>query len=266
MGLMQRLRQSSKAWAKTIVAFDTPRGLKQLGTTDDGRPPDTVVERTTDNQFKIRLAFGEERSRDASFLVQKRYSQVGYHAITKNAQQPSPEQITLLSYHQDKVVGTVTIGMDTGQGLNADELYKAEIDSLRAQGRKVCENTKLAVDTALASKRVLAALYHMTVIYNRNVWGYTDLVIEVNPSHVGFYTKMLGMQQIGPERLCRRVNAPAVLLWLDMEYVDKKVREVGGRPELAKQDRSLYPYFFSKEKELEITRRILQNEAATPAA
>jgi len=131
---------------------------------------------------------------------------------------------------------------------------------LRAQGGSVAEITKFALDTKMTSKRFLAAMFNVAYIYLRNLWRYTDLVIEVNPSHAPFYVRMLGFVEIGSERMCPRVNAPAVLLWLNLIDKEKQIHEVAGHHEVAKQDRTLYPYFFPAEEEARITERLLRVE------
>lgn len=259
MGLLDRFRMTSKAWAKTIVAFEPPHRLQDLAI--QGQGAEAGEQAGPRDQLKIRLANTDERSRDASVLVQKRYREAGYNLLPHGEQRlVCPEQITLLSYHRDTVVGTLTLGLDIGQGLYADELYKAEVDRLRAEGRKVAEITKLAVDTKMPSKRILAALIHIAYIYGARIWRYTDVVIEVNPSHVEFYKRMLGFQVIGGERICPRVNAPAVLLWVETRHLEDKIAEFGGGHVTGKKERSLYPYFFSRADELEITHRLAQNE------
>ncbi len=155
-------------------------------------------------------------------------------------------------------MGTLTLGFDTGNGLLVDELYKAEVDQLRRAGRRVCEFTKLAIDNKRTSKRMLASLFHIAFLYAECVWGYTDLVIEVNPSHVDFYQRLLGFEVIGSERVCLRVHAPAVLLRGDMSWGREMVQKFGGHPELAKTERSLFPYFLSPQEERTIIERLMQ--------
>lgn len=53
-------------------------------------------------------------------------------------------------------------------------------------------------------------------------------MIEVNPRHVEFYRRMLGFEMFGAERLCNRVNAPAVLLRLDLSYARQQIEKLGG--------------------------------------
>jgi hypothetical protein len=82
----------------------------------------------------------------------------------------------------------------------------------------------------------------------------------VNPRHVAFYKRMLGFNQLGPERMCSRVNAPAVLLRLELEYVDQQIALLGGKSDTASGVRSLYPYFFNKSDEIGITNRLRNGE------
>ena len=260
MGIMDRFKSASRSWAKTIVAFESPPRLREVGGQVGDAPEQSGTQLTREDQFKIRLAHNDERTRDAKFFVEKRYGEVGYQGVAGTLSNSCPDSITLATYQGEQVIGTQTLGFDVGKGLLADELYKAEIDVLRARGGTVAEITKFALDTKLTSKRFLAAMFNVSYIYLRKLWGYTDAVIEVNPSHAAFYKRMLGFKEIGAERMCPRVHAPAVLLWLDLVEVEKKVAEVAGQHELAKQDRTLYPYFFPPQEEVRITDRLLRAE------
>jgi hypothetical protein len=153
-------------------------------------------------------------------------------------------------------MATISIGFDSGEGLLVDGLYKEEIDVLRANGAKVCEFTKLAVDGAIRSKRVLATLFHIAYIYSHKMNGFSDLFIEVNPRHVRFYEQMLGFRQFGPERLNPRVNAPAVLLRLEFAHLATQLARFAGKPDLARVEKSLYPYGFSESEEVGVMRRL----------
>ena len=95
--------------------------------------------------------------------------------------------------------------------------------------------------------------------------GFDSLLIEVNPRHVRYYERMLGFRVIGSQRMNRRVNAPAVLLCLDFSHAQAQIEKLGGQPELALHDRSLYPYFFSVEDEAGIVGRLKRAENADTA-
>jgi hypothetical protein len=91
----------------------------------------------------------------------------------------------------------------------------------------------------------------------------TDAFIEVNPRHVPFYRRMMGFTDVGEERFCDRVAAPARLLHLPMSLMDEFVTKFGGRPDSS--DRSLYSYFFSPEEQAGIVNRLRRDSLVTQA-
>ncbi|HEY0664115.1 MAG TPA: GNAT family N-acetyltransferase [Thiobacillaceae bacterium] len=245
-------RRGPDEWDKTIVAFQSPYQLKDL-CLDQSLAQSEDTTRVSRQEFKVRIATTEDRRKSASLLIETMYSWRGYEADPLHQ---DPNRITLVAHQENKVAGTVTLGLDGPKGLVVDELYKAEVDRLRAKGKKIAELTKLAVDESSASKAVLAALFHIAFIYAFHIHRYTDFVIEVNPRHERFYRRMLGFARLGEERMCPRVGAPAVLLHLDFGYIDRKIAELGGVLPPPPGEKSLYPYGFSKHDELGIARRL----------
>lgn len=243
-------------WAKTIV--DLPlagRPLHNL-TLERQELSGTNSLALEQEMFKVRLANSEGRRESADLLIKKMYTWRGYD--TSGVINDAPNRITLMADLKGKIIGTLTLGLDSSTGLLVDQLYKDEIDCLRDQQRFVCEFTKLAVDQDAHSKRVLAALFHLAFIYAHKIHGATDLVIEVNPRHAVFYKRMLGFTQLGTERMCPRVNAPAILLRLTAEYVAENTVRYGGSMRELPNVRSLYPFAFSPEDEAGITQRLLR--------
>ena len=188
-------------------------------------------------------------------LINKMYARRGYDTGFLSANE-QPNRITLVASDDDETLGTLSLGLDSETGLLVDEMYRDEVDAVRAQGRSVCEVTKLAIDQQQGSKRVLASLFHIAYIYARILNQVTDVFIEVNPRHAPFYRRMLKFKQCGEVRVCPRVNAPAVLLRLELDFMDEQIRTLGGRADLGSAERSLYPYFFSKREEAGIARRL----------
>lgn len=199
------------------------------------------------SRFKIRLASTEGRRSSASYLIKKMYGWRGYE--TSGAIPVTPNQMTLVAGEDARTLGTLTIGFDSEEGLLVDELYRDEIDKLRAGGARLCEFTKLAVERNEHARELLAMMFHIAYMYARRLHGCTAVLIEVNPRHVRFYHAMLGFEIIGPERNCPRVNAPAVLLKLDLAYCEEQIARYGGHRELAGAVRSLYPLGFSRLEE-----------------
>lgn len=209
--------------------------------------------------FRIRAADSSGERSSANILIDKMYATRGY-LTTALPERETPNLITLVASDHHATIGTLTIGFDSGDGLMVDDLFPDEVRAFRDEGRKVCEFTKLAMDSVIRSKRVLAALFNVAYIYAHRIKGADDLLIEVNPRHVRYYEAMVGFRVIGPKRLNRRVNAPAVLLALDLEYCREQIERWGGRPELAEQVRSIYPYSFSQREEAGIIARLRRTQ------
>ena len=260
--IIKQHQKAADEWSQTIVAFESPHRLRDLCIEPED-PRHGIKEIAVNQQkFKIRLAANEDRVKSASLLIQKMYSWRGYQTGEMDR---DPNRITLLAYDVDKIVGTLTLGLDSPVGLLVDELYKPEVDALRAQGRQVCEIIKLALDERRGSKPVLAALFHISFIYGHNIHQATDFVIEVNPRHVEFYKRMLGFELLGSERLCNRVNAPAVLLRLEMTHAHAQIEKFGGLSHKPAGEKSLYPYGFSLADEAGITQRLLHSSETEPS-
>lgn len=218
---------------------------------------DTVPTQLGENQrlFKIRLADSKGHRDAASFLVKRRYAWRGYEVGGIEAGQPNRITLTACD-HEETVIATISVGLDSGAGLFVDTLYRAEVDRVRTANGQVCEFTKLAIDGRIRSKPVLAALFHIAFIYARRIKCCTDLFVEVNPRHVPFYKQMLGFGEWGSKRYDPRIDAPAILLRLDLEHAEQQIAQLGGHPELAASKRSLYPYFFSAGEESGIAHRL----------
>jgi hypothetical protein len=203
--------------------------------------------------FKIRVAKRTGARRDAWSLVESRYTSRGY---VPPARKPQTNVFTFIAYDEGQIVGTVGLGVDAGKGLSADQLYCTEIGALRAKGWRICEFTRLAVDRTAASKPVLAGLFQTAYLYAALIRGYTHAVIEVNPRHVAFYRKELKFDSIGPERLNRRVNAPAVLLCASFAAIAESLAKYAGKPPASGTRRTLFHYGFPPDEEQGVLKRL----------
>lgn len=240
----------------TIISFEAAAKLRDLVIRE---PQETATAYThpIDTQvFHIRMASTAGKREAASLLLRKMYGWRGYDVDPETTHVPN--RITLYAETGGVTVGTMSLCLDDPKlGLPADENFRDELDALRAQGRRLCEPSRLAIDKDV-SKRVFAALIHISYIYAHNIHGYSDYVIEVNPRHVMFYKRMLGFRDFGGERPCSRVGAPAVLLRLQLDYMGEQIRRFGGQMEQAPGERTFYPYFFPLRDEPGITGRLIQ--------
>jgi hypothetical protein len=234
------------------VFHDVPLRFRSL-TVNQADFPALESPSAIEGAFKIRVARRPIARRDARTLIQRKYAGRGY-AIPLIAQRP--RVLTFIAYDEGRIVGTVGLGSDSPGGLAADELYHAEIDRLRADGCRVCEFTRLAVDRTAASKSVLAGLFHTAYLYASKICGYTHAVIEVNPRHVVFYGKELNFDPIGPERMNSRVNAPAVLLCASFATIAAGLAKYAGTHPAHGTKRTLFHYGFTPREEEGVLKRL----------
>ncbi|MDN3920789.1 N-acyl amino acid synthase FeeM domain-containing protein [Roseateles violae] len=194
----------------------------------------------------------------AQRLVARRYAGRGYATTQLSAY--SEDALTVCSaFEGERTVGTIAVRFASERGLAADAIFSEELSRLRASGLTICEFGRLAVDEDAAdNKHVLARLFHLAYLHAHRLAGCELLVIEVNPRHVAFYRRMLGFQLLSEARLNPRVNAPAVLLSLDLHHAREEIARLGGTAERGVPTRSLYPYFYGAEEEAAMLAKLRQ--------
>lgn len=167
---------------------------------------------------------------EADDLVYRMYSARGY-SVAEPGSQPRParksarRESVIIGRIGDRVVGTVTVGIDSPNGLLVDEGNADAVDRLRRRGMRLGEVVRLAVDEELDSRRVLASLFnaaHGVMEANR----LDHVFIEVNPRHVAFYRRALCFEVEGEERVCPRVGAPSLLLRMRVANLTSKIGQL----------------------------------------
>ena len=220
-----------------------------------------VATREPDNEdsrrlLTIRVADSQGHRSSAHILVTRMYEARGY-SVAPLPDTPTTNRITLIATDHDVTIGTITVGFDGQDGLLVEELFADEIAQLRSEGAVLCEFIKLAIDGVVRSKKVLASLMHAAFICAREMEGCNKVVIEVNPRHVHFYQAMLGFSVLVSERHNRRVNAPAVLMSLDLDFADGQIDSFQSGGSVRRDaDRSLYRHSFSRQETAAVVDRM----------
>lgn len=243
-------------YRSTLIAASLLTRRKAKGMLIEGTRLDLLPDGPAGQQrFKIKAAEQESRRSLIGGLLRSRYAWRGYQSVSLAASQ-SVDRFTLVALDDETPLGTITVAFDLGKSLGADDAFRTELNQLRGEGTRLCEFTKLAVDPTTATKRVLAALFHVAYIVAHRVRGFDRLVIEVNPRHQRYYERMLGLEQLGPERLNRAVNAPAILLTTAFSQIREQIAIYGGQPERSSEVRTLFPFAFSTDEEANVVRRL----------
>jgi hypothetical protein len=212
--------------------------------------------------LEVKMAQSGADREQAQGLINRMYDWRGYgqeHLV------PHGEGHSTFLASLDKVlVGTITLGLDVGEGLAADTIFHDELDIFREiPGAGLCELTKFAFDAEIPSRKLLASLFHVVFIYGTRYHRCTHLFIEVNPRHRRFYEAMLGFQPVGGVRTNERVQAPAQLMWLEVSDIAALISEQAGRN--GANSRSLYPLFLSRRDQHDVHSRLSDAMFAPPS-
>lgn len=205
----------------------------------------------------IEIADGDPHLQaSVSQLVRSMYSARGLQVSNESTLAPTatPRTTTLVARADERVLGTVTVGADASSGLLADQRYRPEVDRIRKHSKGLCEFTRLAVDPLSGSQRILANMFNVAFVLARHLHRASDLVMEVNPRHVGYYRRMLGCIVAGPETVCPRVGAPAVLLHLSLEHVQGEIERYHAGKESV---RNLYRHSFPPPEQARLLANLL---------
>ena len=203
----------------------------------------TFLDGPSGRTLSLTLAESPSGRSRAKSLVARMYSRMGYRTEGL-LPEGSGYATLLLSEAGGEDLGTLTVGSGA-EGLRAEECYPDEIAALRRQGRSLCEFNALAMVPGHGSTTALARLFHAALLAGGPLFGHTDAVVEVNPTHVKFYERMLGFMRVGMAKSCPRVGAPSLLLNVDLVKGLERAREKGGHPEHRASDRSLFPLFLN---------------------
>jgi len=183
------------------------------------------------NHVEVAFAHTRESVRETDELVQRQYLSRGYRVQeNETADDPAacdrPRHV-LLARRGGRAVGTVTLGLDSPAGLLVEDSSPQPIAVARAEGKRLGEVIRFAVDEATDSKSVLAALFnvlHGLMVLHR----LDDAYIEVNPRHVSFYRRAFCFKVAGEPSVCPRVGAPSVLLCLPVNELSAKITQLEG--------------------------------------
>ena len=165
-------------------------------------------------------------------LVRRMYAWRGY--LTEPASPHlSCDQVTLAAWRDGELAATLTLARDNGSNLLAEALYPAEIADLRSKGRVICEYSRLAVDPVTSSAQLMEHFFRMAYDFAKSHFLAKVAIVEINPRHRRFYEREIGFTELGPLRVCPRVDAPALLLSRDMEQPHKaRLRAARGHLQL----------------------------------
>jgi hypothetical protein len=219
--------KSSAAFEAAIKGYSTTSIARFL----DRRRNATLSELFEDvDEIDLIVAKSYREVAEADELVYRQYSARGY-TVAEPGSRPHParadarRESVIIARSRGCVVGTMTVGIDSANGLLVDEANREHVDPLREEGLRLGEVVRFALDGAVDSQRVLASLFnaaHGVMEANRLHFVF----IEVNPRHVAFYRRAFCFEVVGEEKCCPRVGAPSVLLRMRVAEFSSKIGQL----------------------------------------
>lgn len=210
-----------------------------------GRELARVADAVSNGDFVISAPREAAERLHAAELLGRRYAWRGYR-VNPLEGLASQSRLTIVATSKGVAVGTLTASVEDADGMFVERLYPDEVAALRSTGGRLCEFTRLAVDEGVRSPALLGAMFHVASMYAIEVQGCSHVLIEVNPRHVRFYEQMLDFRQAGEARIDPMVEAPAVLMQLDLAVCARHIERFSGLRSESSRQRSFYPHFFDK--------------------
>lgn len=151
-----------------------------------------------------------------------------------------PETFIFIAKSYQSVISTLTQIFDSKLfGLPLDSMYREELKELREQGRTIAEIGALATKKDFRWKNLFMVLCQIMYWYARYK-KVNDLCITVNPKHLRFYNTIFLFEEFGPKKQHPKFATPVVLLRLNMEHIETKVKTAYNKLDF---DCNLYDYF-----------------------
>ncbi|MFH1147777.1 MAG: hypothetical protein V1736_08720 [Pseudomonadota bacterium] len=202
------------------------------------------------NNYTIKPAMTREELVEAFSLAHDRYVQLGYMdpepcGMRLKIQNILPSTRVFAAYHEGKMVATATLILDSPLGLPSDDIYKIELDALRAKHRFIAEGSSLVTAREFSCSNVFMLLFKIAYAYAKYA-KVDDICIAVNPKHTRFYETVLLSEPIGGLRSFPSVkDAPAILERIELRTADNRFEEAYSMEEF---DCDLYTFFFTANK------------------
>lgn len=182
-------------------------------------------------EITYRIAHASEEKRQSRALIKSQYLESGYlsagKALDEKMARHEEHTTTFVVWHEETVLATLSLIIDSSAGLPMDELYKKELDILRHRKKRLAEVTQLAAAEQTITQlfphlsrkqRLTFVLPLFRFVLHFALWKELDaLCIAINPKHALLYDT-LGFENIGELRYYGSFNqAPALAKVLDLD-------------------------------------------------
>ena len=197
------------------------------------RPMSRLNGSTQTGAVKCRPAICRDELEAAYKRVYERYHQKGYIDGNRSGLHVSlynvlPSTVTFVGLEGTEVSATMSLVADSEFGLPMDQVYRAQTDRLRREGRRLVEAIRFAnhtLDSHIRPSSVLLLLMKRVYDYALHVLDADDICIAVHPRHRPFYERSLLFRSFGPVREYPSVNGnESVAMRVDLNTIRERSR------------------------------------------
>ena len=217
-----------------------------------------VLNKSNSSEFTVKVANTLEERETVFQLGYQVYLKKGFTGENTNewlirSYDACEETVILIVQDKNKnLAGSVTLVFDGSCNLPAEKLYHSEIRSLKNNGEKLVEISRLVISPEYRnSNEILFLLFNYLAIYCHHIKKYTYLTVQVNPRHKNYYKALLKFDEMGIEKVSPYLKyAPAVLLTLPISRYQAEVKKYASNKNDNIKERSLYSYSIKPSQEL----------------
>ena len=187
--------------------------------------------------------------RDAYHLVHDIFVEEGYirpfpGGLRMRSFEALPQTATFVAKAGGAVVAVQSLIPDAEYvGMPSDRAFREEIDTLRSDGRQICEAANEAVTPDYRKTSIPTALMRCCFAHAMSV-GCTDVVTAVSPGHAKFYG-LMGFETISSVRsFSEMLKDPVVVVRFNFDTVRDHVAAADDQD--AKDEAILVDYYLNK--------------------
>lgn len=163
-------------------------------------------------QYQIEAVTNKVKMKEVENLVYLKYKEKKFCSdrFEVHSSFRKKNKITLGIYEANTLCATLTLVFDLPEKkLPSEHLYLVELDSIRDQGLKIVELTKLS--SKAGKEEALYLLFILSFLFTQKIL-YTDLIALIEPRHLFYYKSKFNFDIIGNEKNDFKADGVASLL------------------------------------------------------
>ncbi|MBW2735356.1 MAG: hypothetical protein JRH20_23475 [Deltaproteobacteria bacterium] len=202
------------------------------------------------DEFQVSIAQTVEDHREAFRLVQIAYAWLGIESVDGPEMRMTPQHVLpestifIVRDNEGRLVGTMTVTLDSDAGLPLDHDYPEELKDRRGPKRRLVEYGSLAVVARCKHRGVTTLLTMAANWFSLYHLRATDVVMGVHPKAAALYRALFNFQPLAAARDHVELEAPVQGMAQDLATLEDWFRPRYGCKSV--DGMSLHSHFFEE--------------------